>query len=134
MFDKVLFNKICSLECSLNELKSFFDGIENRKFDTDSPFKKYYSFDLIKEALDRYKSGEISCEYLRYWTNAYNLIIKGGFFSAEIIDEDEMTQAQFAESEISSLLDSLSFIDEPEKSEIDYYLELFLTYNGMLKE
>lgn len=132
MFDKILFDKICSIECTLDELKDFFDGIEDREFDTDAPFDKYYRIDTVRMAFELYRNGKINAEFLRYWANAYDLIIKGGFFSAELTDENETNQDQLIKSEISGLLDSISFIDEPEISELDYYLEMLSAYDGML--
>lgn len=134
MFDKALFDKICSNECTLDELKGFFDGIESREFDTDTPFDKYYRFDRVRTALEKFKSGEISCEFLRYWANAYNLILRGGFFA---LDEGggDISREQLARGEISSLIDSISFFDDElsDSDSADHYLRMIKIYDSLLR-
>ena len=59
MYNKELFEKICSVSCSFEELESFVSGIDKREFDLDSPFEKYYNVDKIISAIGKYQSKEI---------------------------------------------------------------------------
>ena len=110
MYNKELFEKICNVTCSFEELTSFIIKIDKKKFDLDNPFEKYYDLKKILFAIQRYEKKEISDRYLAYWMNAYDWIIMGGF---KIKTKDNsITFKKWLEWEISDWLDSLSFFDD----------------------
>lgn len=79
MFDKELFNKICTVTCSFEELANFVTNIDEKEFDLDDAFEKYYSLERILCAIKKYKSKQISDKFLAYWANAYDWILMSGF-------------------------------------------------------
>ena len=79
MFDKIMFEKIFNLTCSFDELKHFNFKIDEKEFDVDNCFEKYYSLETILKCIQLHKDKRISGKYLAYWSNAYNWIIMGGF-------------------------------------------------------
>lgn len=110
MYNKKLFEKICNVTCSFEELESFVIKIDKKKFDLDSPFEKYYDLKKILFAIQRYEKKEIDDKYLSYWMNAYNWIIMAGFKIAT--KENSITFKEWLKWEISDWLDSLSFFDD----------------------
>ena len=52
MFDRVMFEKICGLTCTYDELKCFNSKIDEKEFDVDNSFEKYYSLDVILKCMD----------------------------------------------------------------------------------
>ena len=110
MFDQELFEKIVSLKCSEEELEAFCIDIDQKEFDTENAFTKYYCFDYILHCITLYQNKKISQAYLTYWANAYNWIIMGGF-KDDCVNEP-VTLKVLLKWEISDWLDSLSFFDK----------------------
>lgn len=109
-YNKKLFEKICDVTCSFEELESFVLKIDKKEFDLENPFEKYYHLEKILFAIKRYENKEIDDRYLSYWMNAYNWIIMGGFkIKAK---DNSITFKQWLEWEIGDWLDSLSFFDD----------------------
>lgn len=110
MFNKDLFNRICNVSCSWEELKEFVIAIDKKEFDVENPFEKYYSVDRIISAIEKYQAKQINAKFLAYWMNAYDWIIMGGF---KIEYEDESVALKdFLIWTIADWLDSLSFFDD----------------------
>ncbi|MDE5910950.1 MAG: hypothetical protein K2H24_01310, partial [Clostridia bacterium] len=78
MYNKILFEKICNVECSFEELKQFNGKIDEQEYDLDNPFEKYYNVDRIVLAIEKYKRKDMEYRCLACWANAYNWIISGG--------------------------------------------------------
>lgn len=114
MFNNENFVKICNMNCTLEELEKFNMDIDNIEYDYDNSFQKYYDVNLILSAVEKYQNGVISDRFLAYWANAYNWII----MASEWKNENTFAFKQYIQSEISEMLDSLSFFDEIEK---EYY-------------
>ena len=133
MFDKMMFEKICGVTCTLNELKCFNSKIDEKEFDVDNSFEKYYSFDVILKCIQLYKDKCITGKYLAYWCNAYNWIIMGGF-KGKAIDENEknVDVATILIWDISDWLDSLSFFDA-EFYVLDEYISNFRILDSIYK-
>ena len=133
MFDKMMFEKICGVTCTLNELKCFNSKIDEKEFDVDNSFEKYYSFDVILKCIQLYKDKWITGKYLAYWCNAYNWIIMGGF-KGKAIDENEknVDVATILIWDISDWLDSLSFFDA-EFYVLDEYISNFRILDSIYK-
>jgi len=108
MFNQELFNKICNVSCTLDELKSFVINIDKKEFDLDNPFTKYYNLEKIICAIEKYQSKEIDADFLGYWMNAYDWIIMGGFQTVN----EKISLKKFLIWEIADWLDSLSFFDD----------------------
>ena len=112
MFDKEMFEKVCNVTCTLDELKRFNSKINEKEFDVGNCFEKYYSIDTVLKCTKLYKDKRISDGYLAYWFNAYNWIVMGGF-KGETGDEDKKSVdlATILIWDICDWLDSLSFFD-----------------------
>ena len=112
MFDRAMFEKICGVACTLEELKCFNSKIDEKEFDIDNSFGKYYSLDVILKCIQLYKDKRITDKYLAYWCNAYNWIIMGGF-KGKANDKKKKTidVATILIWDISNWLDSLSFFN-----------------------
>ena len=124
MYDKKLFEKICNVTCSFEELEPFVIDINKKEFDLDNPFEKYYDLQTILLAIHRYEKGEVSDRYLAYWMNAYNWIIMGGFKIET--ENNSITFKEWLEWEICDWLDSLSFFDETKEwFKLDKYKKAF---------
>ena len=125
MFDKQMYEKICAVTCTVEELDGFVCGINEKEFDLDNAFEKYYSLNVILHAIQRYKNKEITDRFLAHWACAYNWIISAG------LDFQSATNHQIKEVlafEISDWLDSLSFFDETEELfDIENYINVFST-------
>ena len=134
MFDKIMFEKICKLTCTLDELKHFNSKINEKEFDAENCFEKYYSLDTILKCIKLHKDKRISGNYLAYWSNAYNWIIMGGF-KGEASNENEknISLATVLIWEISDRLDSLSFYDEDYDYDLDEYSHNFRVLDSIYK-
>ena len=134
MFDKITFGKICNLTCSFDELKRFNSKIDEKEFDVDNCFEKYYSLETILKSIKLHKDKRISGKYLAYWSNAYNWIIMGGF-KGKANDENEknISLATILIWEISDWLDSLSFYDEDYDYDLDEYSHSFRALDSIYK-
>ena len=135
MFDKELFEKICNVNCTLDELTRFNTKINEKEFDVDNCFEKYYSLDPILKCIDLYKNKRITDKYLAYWCNAYNWIMMGGFKS-ERSDENEknIDVATILIWDISDWLDSLSFFDDDyDGYDLDKYISAFRILDSIYK-
>lgn len=71
MFYKELFEKICKVSCTFEELKEFSCDINEKEFDLDNPFTKYYSLDSILQCINLYEKGVVSADFVAYWANAH---------------------------------------------------------------
>ncbi len=117
MYNNELFEKICSVNCTIEELEPFLIKIDEKEFDLDNAFEKYYQVKNILKAIKRYDNNEVDAEYLACWANAYNWIINAGFK----VRYDTVSVKDIVEWDISEWLDSLSFFDGDEISlSIDY--------------
>lgn len=111
MYDSQLYDRIMIInaECQFEELERFNININERDFDLDNPFEKYYDYEKITAAIEKYQNEEIDAKYLAYWANAYNWIINGGFKSTDKKDKDSFKA--FIIAKITHWLDGLSFFD-----------------------
>lgn len=75
MYDKELFDKICNVVCSSDELEKFVTKIDKQEFDKENSFDKYYKADRILHAINCYENNEIDDRYLACRMCAYNWII-----------------------------------------------------------
>lgn len=134
MFDKIMFEKICNLTCSFDELKRFNSKIDEKEFDTDNCFEKYYSLETILKCIQLHKDKRISEKYLAYWSNAYDWIIMGGF-KGKVNDENErnISIATILIWNISDWLDSLSFYNEDYDYDLDEYSHTFRILDSIYK-
>lgn len=133
MFDKAIFEKICGLTCTYDELKYFNSKIDEKEFDVDNSFEKYYSLDVILKCIQLYKDKRITGKYLAYWCNAYDWIIMGGF-KGKASDENEknVDVATILIWDISDWLDSLSFFDAG-FYDLDEYVSNFRILDSIYK-
>ena len=116
MFNKELFNKICSVTCSEAELFEFNKNLNIKEFDLDNSFSKYYKLSSILTAISKFEKGEISVTYLGHWACAYNWIIMATYWNASQ-NTGNLSFKDFILYEISDVLDCMSFYDDdPENS------------------
>ena len=134
MFDKIMFEKICNLTCSFDELKRFGSKIDEKEFDVDNCFEKYYSLETILKSIQLCKEKRISGKYLADWSNAYNWIIMGGF-KGKANDENEknISLETILMWEISDWLDSLSFYDDDYDYDLNKYSHNFRVLDSIYK-
>ena len=110
MFNKDLFDKICNVNCSFEELEQFVVEMHKKEFDLDNPFEKYYSVDRVISAIEKYQSKQVGAKYLAYWMSAYDWIIMGGFKIGYA--ENGISLKEFVIWEIADWLDGLSFFED----------------------
>lgn len=133
MFDKDLFEKICKVACTFEELEEFSRGINEKEFDLDNPFAKYYSLDSILQCINLRKKGFVSDKFLAHWANAYNWIVMGGF-ETNVNNEKEISVSLETVLiwAISDWLDSLSFFDgDKEFIKLIDYKKAFTTLDSI---
>lgn len=134
MFDKELFNKICTATCSFEELENFVVKIDKKEFDLDNAFAKYYSLERILYVIAKYKAKQIIDRFLAYWANAYNWIIMSGFKISYHKEKGNRSMKEIIVDEISDWLDSLSFFDDDEEFfDVNNYAEAFSTLDEIYK-
>ena len=134
MYNKVLFEKVCDVTCSKTELEDFCKNIDEKEFDLDDSFNKYYKVDTIIKTIELYEKGSIDDSYLAYWMNAYNWIIM-----ASIWNKCDNTWIKsfndFVVWKISDWLDSLSFYEDEYRKyyDLEYMKNIFRTYDMIFK-
>ena len=132
MFDEKMFEKICTVTCTFEELKDFAGGMDKKEFDLDNAFEKYYSLNIILYAIQQYKDKKITDRFLAHWACAYNWIIIAGF-DFEI--ETNHKKREIIAFEISDWLDSLSFFDETEELfDIEKYINVFSSLDKIYRD
>ena len=72
--NEALKEKICSFDCSLEELCDFSRHRGQRKTDY---FKKYFNIETVSRCFELYFEGKLTHEYVSEWAYAYALILKG---------------------------------------------------------
>lgn len=128
MFDQKMYEKICTVSCTFEELENFVSDIDKKEFDLDNAFQKYYSLGCILSAIKKYKAKQISDRFLGYWANAYDWIIMSGFQITCHKEKNNISIKEIVVDEISEWLDSLSFFDDTEDVfDINTYEEVFST-------
>ena len=132
MYNKEVFDKIINATCTFEELEAFVIDIDNKEFDTDNTFEKYYKAERILYVIRRYENKEIDDEYLSCWMNAYNWIIMAGF---KIESENkEFSFQDWVVWEISNLLDGLTFFDDStDEFNIEDYKNSFIIIDKIYK-
>jgi hypothetical protein len=132
MFDNELYEKICTISCTFDELNEFNTRINEKEFDTDNAFEKYYRLETILKCIRLFKERKIDAYYLAYWANAYNWIIMSGF--NDELEGEKFFIDEIIKYEISDLLDSLSFYDDIKEIRfIDDYEKGFTAYDKVYR-
>ena len=122
MYDKELIQRVCNLSCLKEEVERDQTTI---KYDTEHPFRKYYSLSTIKGAIEKYISNEWDDQTLADWACIYCWILSGGF-DDNIID-DLNSFERFFKDFITWDLDGLSFFsaENQEAYEMQEMIEQF---------
>ncbi len=134
MYNKELFERVCNLTCTFEDVYIDASSLE---YDKKSPFKKYYNLDTIINAITKYKNKEWTDLFLSHWACLYLWIISGGF--DDDIDEDLSEVEYFIKETITDNLDGLSFIDDnyvydkQNQIDLDKWIEEYKTLDKMLK-
>ena len=131
MYDKELFQRICDLTCSKDDVIRSQTSME---YDTVEPFKKYYSIATIKGAMEKFISQEWDDRTLAHWACIYSWILTGGCRDTE----EHLTPLQrFLCGVIVWDLDGLSFFgDEYCEDSIKLLrdcIQVFENYDHILK-
>lgn len=124
MYDKELIQKVCDLTCSKDEVVRNQTTI---KYDTEHPFKKYYSSSTIIGAIEKYISNEWDDQTLSHWACIYSWILSGGF-KDDVIDDLNSFETFFKDF-ITWNLDGLSFFSS-ECEEADEMEELIVLFKN----
>ncbi|MBQ2738463.1 MAG: hypothetical protein IJF38_07210 [Clostridia bacterium] len=132
MYDKDLIERVCSLSCSRDDVARSQTAV---KYDTEHPFKKYYSLNTVKGACDKYLRREWDDRFLANFACIYLWVLSGGFDDGVV--EDLSSIESFLKDLIVDDLDSLSFFyedytdDEPREN-IKERIKLFESYDYIL--
>lgn len=126
MYDKELIQKVCDLTCTKADVARESTTI---KYDTEHPFRKYYSFATIKGAIEKYLSNAWDDRTLTGWACKYCWILSGGF-EDNIIDDLNSFERFFSDF-LTWDLDGLSFFsaEYQEENEIEEVLARFAHYD-----
>ena len=126
MYDKELIQRVCNLTCLKEELVRNQTTI---KYDTEHPFKKYYSLSTIKGAIEKYISNEWDDQTLAHWACIYCWILSGGF--GDNLTDDLNSFETFFKNFITWDLDGLSFFsaEDEEPNDMQESIALFEHYD-----
>ena len=126
MYDKELIQRVCNLTCLKEEVVRNQTTI---KYDTEHPFKKYYSFSTIKGAIEKYISNEWDDQTLAHWACIYCWILSGGF--DDNLTDDLNSFETFFKDFITWDLDGLSFFsaEDEEPNDMQEIIALFEDYD-----
>lgn len=130
MFDKELFEKICNVTCSQDELVGF--NLSESEFDLNNPFEKYYDVKKILLAIEKYQCKKVNAIFLASWMNAYNWILMAGFKTKK--KANYFTLKDFLVYEISDWLDALSFFDCSEAYDLEWFKAAFIAFDLILRD
>ena len=136
MCDTSWYKGILNITVSQEELENICAQLDEKEYDIDNSFEKYYDLNLILKAIEKCENKEISGVYLANWCNVYNWIITAKM-SVNLEIECKSTQEGFKEcvqNEISQLLDSLSFFDDDKESKKYYNLKKFKNWFKLYDE
>lgn len=136
MVDKELLERISDASCGEAELADYCANLDEREFDRDDSFRKYYRLDRILSVIEKYERGEIGVDYLMMWAIAYNWIV----MATKWAKTDHSGLVGFEDyliTEVSDTLDSLSFLDSmfPEEvraEQLEGYKETFRLFDLFL--
>lgn len=136
MVDKELLERIADAACGADELADFCANLDEREYDLDGSFQKYYRLGRILHAIERFERGEIDVDYLTIWAIVYNRII----MATKWAKTDYSGLVGFEEyliETISETLDSLSFLDsmnaeEEYAEQLEGYKDEFRFYDHVL--
>lgn len=108
MYNEDLYKKFLRLDLTQSELDNFCanSGEHNQQ---DS-FEKFYSLDIILNAIKKRRNNKIDNDYLVSWAVAYNSIIMESEYKKN--DDCDCSLTDWIKHFISDLLDSLSFYDD----------------------
>lgn len=125
MYDKELIEKLYDLTCDSKDVDI---NQEDIKYDIEHPFAKYYSIEVIENAVAKYVNHEWTSFVLDRWATLYCWVLSGGF-DDNLIEELNPLQALIKEH-ITDLLDVLSSFDE-EKVQIKELLGLVEQFKNL---
>lgn len=128
MFNKNLFESICNLTCEKEDFN--FNPANRRKvkYDLEDPFIKYYSYDSIVKAFNKYINKEWDDKTLAHWFCVYCWILNGGF-SSKTKSSLNLVE-ELITFIISDYLDGMSFF----KKNIILIMKIILQSKTILKD
>ena len=126
MYDKELRQRVCNRTCLKEEVVRNQTTI---KYDTEYPFRKYYSLSTIKGAIEKYISNEWDDQTLAHWACVYCWILSGGF--DDNLKDDLNSFETFFKDFITWDLDGLSFFsaEDEEPNDMQESIALFEHYD-----
>ena len=126
MYDKELIQRVCNLTCLKEEVVRDQTTI---KYDTEHPFRKYYSLSTIKGAIEKYISNEWDDQTLAHWACIYCWILSGGF--DDNLTDDLNSFETFFKDFITWDLDGFSFFsaEYEEPNDMQKSIALFEHYD-----
>lgn len=113
--------KICSFQCSENELRSFLKDAEAGlvKKDYDA-----YSLDVILKCNDLYNSCKISYKYLTLWVDAYTYLF-------EPLKCGKLSKKELLLLEIADSVCSLAYYESEQTGTLDWSIDAFLLLDSI---
>ena len=110
MQKKALFDKISSVECSLDEIKEAVRVIKSDGVGTKTPFRDYYRIEAHLKCIELYEHGFATAEFVSKWAYAYGYLVTDGFKNYESNGaQDTVTLKDVLHWELCDWLDALSF-------------------------
>ena len=110
MYNKEFTERITRLECRKDDIAT---STEDIKYDKESPFLKYYSFDAVSGAIDKLLEGKWDVEFIGRWAYQYCWILLGG--CAPDTHEELDFIGEILKNIITYAIDGLSFFDSSHK-------------------
>lgn len=107
MYDKDLIERVCNLTCTKEDVVRNQNTI---KYDTEYPFKKYYSVDTLVGAVKKYLSKEWDETMISYWACVYCWILNGGFCAE--VKEDLNTFEDYFKEVLTMDMDGMAYFRE----------------------
>ncbi len=112
MVDKELLERIADAACGADELADFCVNLDEREYDLDGSFQKYYRLGRILHAIERFERGEIDVEYLAAWATAYKWIIMATEWERPDGVNGPIGYSDCLVEMISNTLDDLAFLED----------------------
>lgn len=135
MLDKAIFNKICNVESTLDELIEFSSNRGKNKIDF---FAHYYNHENIQKCISLYKDGKVTAQYLSEWAYCYASILRGcGTVQKPYDYDNRITFKELVENQILVLLAhdlteyhlDVKYYGKEAVDLIDYWEKLFVIFD-----
>ena len=131
MHDLKFYDQVLSFTFDFDSFCLFEDQFDDIDYDTDDSFAKYFSLDLIRTGLDKFKAGEIDIKYFSHWCMAYKYIVSAYRTKHSCTSFVDEIQSVIAE-EVAYALDWAAYsYENPNRFDPDDVLRQFTLLNDI---